>query len=205
MQHILSDQITDFTAIYDENVELVSVTRPISEELEYFADRMFASRRVVKLQWQQQAMDTELPSQMLETSLGINEGVTKLAKIIILTNEILYELIGCKEIGVRVATLNTPMCPRFHVDSVVCRMLITIGGPGTEWIANYDVDRILLADRASEAAPIKNGKEIQRVTPGSMALLKGGTWHKDFAGVVHRSPHQEIERLLISFDPIYSI
>ena len=48
MQHILSDQITDFTAIYDENVELVSVTRPISEELEYFADRMFASRRVVK-------------------------------------------------------------------------------------------------------------------------------------------------------------
>ena len=84
-------------------------------------------------------------------------------------------------------------------------MLITIGGPGTEWIANYDVDRILLADRASEAAPIKNGKEIQRVTPGSMALLKGGTWHKDFAGVVHRSPHQEIERLLLSFDPIYSI
>ena len=205
MQHVLSDQITDFTAIYDENIELVSVTQPKLEQLECFSDQIFMSRKVVELQWQQPPLDIELPARELRAAIGNCDGIALLAKEIMNINEILHELLGCKEVGVRVATLNAPMCPRFHVDSVVCRLLMTIGGPGTEWIASDDVDRTLLADRDSDSIPIKDGQEIQQVTPGSMSLLKGGTWQKAFAGVVHRSPHQKGERLLLSFDPIFSI
>ena len=46
---------------------------------------------------------------------------------------------------------------------------------GTEWIASNDVNRKLLADRDTDAIPIKDGKEIRRLRPGSMSLLKGGT------------------------------
>ncbi|HAK52328.1 MAG TPA: hypothetical protein DCM54_10575 [Gammaproteobacteria bacterium] len=35
-------------------------------------------------------------------------------------------------------------------------------------------------------------------------MLKGGNWQDDFSGVVHRSPHQEGERLLLTLDPIFS-
>ena len=203
MQQVISDQIMDFSAIYDKNIELVSVTRTKLEQLESLAEQVFSSRTVLDMQWKQQPMDTELPLRELRASIGDSDGVGTLAKEIIDMNELLYELLGCKEIGVRVTTLNTPMCPRFHADAVVCRLLITIGGPGTEWIASNDVNRKLLADRDTDAIPIKDGKAIRRLRPGSMSLLKGGAWQKEFAGVVHRSPHKEGQRLLLSFDPIF--
>ena len=39
---------------------------------------------------------------------------------------------------------------------------------------------------------------------GNWSLLKGGAWDDRFDGVVHRSPHEAGERLLLSFDPIFT-
>ena len=204
MQQIISDQIADFTAIYDEEVELVNVSRPKSEQLENLADQLFASRRVLELRWQQDALDPGPAERELQTSLDNGDSVAALAREIAFVNEVLHELLGCKEIGVRVTTLNSPMCPRFHIDAVVCRMLITVSGPGTEWIACNDVDRGVLADRSSDVTPIRDGGEVKQFSSGSMSLLKGGTWQRGFDGVVHRSPHDREQRLLLSFDPIFS-
>ncbi len=204
MQQIVSDQIADFTAIYDEEVELVNVSRPKSEQLENLADQLFASRRVLELRWQQDALDPGPAERELQASLDNSDSVAALAREIAFVNEVLHELLGCKEIGVRVTTLNSPMCPRFHIDAVVCRMLITVSGPGTEWIACNDVDRGVLADRSSDVNPIRDGGEVKQFSSGSMSLLKGGTWQRGFDGVVHRSPHDREQRLLLSFDPIFS-
>ena len=204
MQQIISDQIADFTAIYDEEVELVNVSRPKSEQLENLADQLFASRRVLELRWQQDALDPGPAERELQTSLDNSDSVAALAREIAFVNEVLHELLGCKEIGVHVTTLNSPMCPRFHIDAVVCRMLITVSGPGTEWIACNDVDRGVLADRSSDVTPIRDGGEVKQFSSGSMSLLKGGTWQRGFDGVVHRSPHDREQRLLLSFDPIFS-
>ena len=204
MQQIISDQIADFTAIYDEEVELVNVSRPKSGQLENLADQLFASRRVLELRWQQEALDPGPAERELQASLDNSDSVAALAREIAFVNEVLHELLGCKEIGVRVTTLNSPMCPRFHIDAVVCRMLITVSGPGTEWIACNDVDRGVLADRSSDVPPIRDGGEVKQFSSGSMSLLKGGTWQRGFDGVVHRSPHDREQRLLLSFDPIFS-
>ena len=203
MHCLLSDRTGDFAAIYDENVELVSVARPASSSLDALAEHLFASRRDVQTQWEQAARDADAPMAALSESVDA-ERLGALSKEITLASDMLSELVGCERIGIRVTTLRRPMCPRFHVDHVPCRMLVTIGGPGTEWIASGDVDRALLAARDTDAPPIRRGGDIKRLATRSWSLLKGGAWDDRFGGVVHRSPQETVERLLLSFDPLFT-
>ncbi|MEM6709971.1 MAG: DUF1826 domain-containing protein, partial [Pseudomonadota bacterium] len=130
------------------------------------------------------------------------EGLDALCTELELASDVLTELLGCARIGFRVVTLNRPMCPRFHVDQVQARLLITIRGPGTEWIPSNHVDRSAFADRNNQQPPIQTGERIKQFEAGHWALLKGGAWNDDFRGVVHRSPQSDRPRLLVSVDPI---
>ncbi|MBO6701154.1 MAG: DUF1826 domain-containing protein [Pseudomonadales bacterium] len=202
MRHLLSDHVVDFSAIYDDDVELVSIERPRSSALDALADSLFTSRKVLDIHWEQAANDAHAPFNALKNAVQ-GSWLSALSEEIIMANEILKELLGCDRVGVRVATLSSPMCPRFHVDQVPCRMLMTVSGGGTEWIASNDVVPELLANRKSSEPPLTSGGTIRQFTKGSWSLLKGGTWHDRFRGVVHRSPHQAGERLLLSFDPVF--
>ena len=202
MRHLLSDQTGDFAAIHDEDVELVSVARPASDSLEALAEQLFASRQVVQAQWEQAAGDPDAPSAALSMSMDA-DWLGALSEEVALAADLLSELVGCERIGIRVTTLRGPMCPRFHADQVLCRMLITVRGPGTEWIPSDDVNRALMADRDSDALPIRDGGGIKHLATGNWSLLKGGAWNQRFGGVVHRSPHGAGERLLLSFDPVF--
>lgn len=204
MLHCLfSDRIGDFAAIYDEDVELVSVSRPASVSLDALAEHLFASRQDVRIEWEQAGRDADAPLAALSMSIDA-EGLGALGEEIALASDMLSELVGCERVGIRVTTLRRPMCPRFHVDHIPCRMLVTIGGPGTEWIASGDVDQAILADRDTAAPPIRRGGGIRRFATRNWSLLKGGTWDGRFGGVVHRSPHETVGRLLLSFDPIFT-
>ena len=203
MRYLLSDQTGDCAAICDEHVELVSIARPAAASLEALAEQLFASRQIVQAHWEQAAGDSDAPLAALSMAIDA-DWLGALSEEITLASDLLSELMGCARIGIRVTTLRGPMCPRFHVDHVLCRMLITIRGPGTEWIASDEVNRALLADRNADAPPIQAGADIKRLPTGNWSLLKGGAWHDGFGGVVHRSPHQAGERLLLSFDPVLS-
>ena len=200
MQHIFSNQVDDLGKIFDENIELVSVDRPRSEELESLADKLFMRRTVLELDWQQETKDEGALQKKLE-ALKPQE-CAPLAREITDVNRILLQLLNCEAVRVRVTTINGPMCPKFHTDYVSCRMLITVRGPSTEWIACHDVQEEILADPKSEALPVKEGKKIRQLRSGGFSLLKGGNWQDGFRGVVHRSPHTETQRLLLTFDPI---
>ncbi|MAI42047.1 MAG: DUF1826 domain-containing protein [Candidatus Azotimanducaceae bacterium] len=204
MQHVISNRISDFKKIYRKNVELVSISHSTSDHLTRLAGRLFSSHKTLELKWRQKATDKDSPTRELRVSIEDNEAIGSLTKEIVRTNEILYELFDCKEISIRVTTLSKPMCPKFHVDAIACRMLTTISGGGTEWISRDDVDESVLANRWLDTAPLKTGKEIRQLKTSAMSLLKGGSWQEGFEGVVHRSPHQSSERLLLSYDPIFS-
>jgi len=199
----LSDRTSDFAAIYDEDVELVSVARPASGSLDALAEHLFASRQDVRIEWEQAARDADAPIDALSACIDAGR-LGALGDEIAFATDVLSELLGCERVGIRVTTLRRPMCPRFHVDHIPCRMLVTIGGPGTEWIANGDVDRALLDDRDTAVPPIRRGGEIRRLATRNWSLLKGGAWNEGFGGVVHRSPDGTDERLLLSFDPIFT-
>jgi len=203
MRHLLSDQTGDFAAIYDEDVELVSVARPAAASLEALAEQWSASRQVVQAQWEQAAGDLDAPPAALSMSIDADR-LGALSEEITLASGMLSELVGCERVGIRVTTLRGPMCPRFHADQVPCRMLVTIRGPGTEWIPSDDVNRALLASRDTDAPPIRDGGDIKHLATGNWSLLKGGAWDGRFGGVVHRSPHGAGERLLLSLDPVFT-
>lgn len=104
------------------------------------------------------------------------------------------ELFEPPEIGLRVATLDRAMCPRFHVDRIPVRMIATFCGPGTEWLPNALVDRNRLGAREPGKPPATGAGIPEPVTPcslsaGDVALMKGENWvGNEGNGLVHRSP-----------------
>ena len=203
MRQVISDQLGDFATIYEEDVEIVSVTRPQASISEDLSERLIHSRQVPQLRWIQPADDPEAPASELPATIDADIH-SALSDEIAEASEVLGVLLDCKTIGVRLVTLNAPMCPRFHVDFIPCRMLITLSGIGTEWIPNSDVDWNAFADLDTMAPPVQPNGEIRQLSAGQWSLLKGGAWHDHFGGVVHRSPHEDGDRLLLSLDPIFS-
>ena len=203
MRHLLTDRVGDFTAIYDDDVELISVARPTSEPDPEGAGGLVAAHRDISENWTQSPGDHQTTADRLAASIEA-KALPALSTSVSEATEVLGDLLGCPEVGIRVTTLRRPMCPRFHVDQVPCRMLITFLGPGTEWIPHDDVDAGQLDDRRTDVVPVRPGRTPQLLATGSWSLLKGGTWDERFHGVVHRSPHYRGERLLVSLDPMFT-
>jgi len=117
----------------------------------------------------------------------------------------LFEL---KRVGLRLTVLNRAMCPRFHVDRVPTRLVTTFQGTATEWLPHQAVNREKLGlgnngKPDSESGLYKNSHDIQQLSCGEVALLKGELWEgNENAGLVHRSPALPADesRLLLTLD-----
>jgi hypothetical protein len=204
MNSVIGDHITCFTYIHLDDVELVSVKRRKFDTIKDLSTNFIKSREVLKLQWHQDLNDSRTIQEILPESVE-TPFRSMLIDLILGSGEVLGSLVDCKKIGVRIATLRSPMCPLFHVDNIKCRMLITLCGEGTQWISNQDVDWEIFLDRENKDIPIKENADIKQLATGHWSLLKGGSWNDNFNGVVHRSPHDEIDRLILSIDPIYDL
>ncbi len=204
MNSVIGDQLACFKDIHLDDVELVSVKRQKFDTIKDLSTNFIKSREVLKLQWHQDLNDfrtiQEIFPESVETSFR-----SMLIDLILESGEMLGSLVDCKKIGVRIATLRSPMCPLFHVDNIKCRMLITLCGEGTQWISNQDVDWEIFLDRENKDIPIKENADIKQLATGHWSLLKGGAWNNNFNGVVHRSPHDEKDRLILSIDPLFGL
>jgi hypothetical protein len=122
--------------------------------------------------------------------------------------ELLDDLVEAPEVGLRLCALGHAMCPRFHVDRVPLRLLCTYAGPGTEWLADADVDRALLRAQVGEAMcdpAMRAGASVRRLAPGYVGLFKGEAWPGRVGrGAVHRSPScgGRGRRLFLSLEPL---
>ena len=122
--------------------------------------------------------------------------------------ELLDDLVEAPEIGLRLRALGHEMCPRFHVDRVPLRLLCTYAGPGTEWLAETDVDRALLRAQVTKGAcdpAMRGGAEVRRLAPGHVGVFKGEAWpERAGRGAVHRSPScgGRGRRLFLSLEPL---
>ena len=204
MNSVIGDQIACFTDIHLDDVELVSVKRQKFDTIKDLSTNFIKSREVLKLQWHQDLDDSWTIQENLPESLETSFR-SMLINLILESGEMLGSLVGCKKIGIRIATLRSPMCPLFHVDNIRCRMLITLYGEGTQWISNQDVDWEVFFDRENIDIPSKENANIKQLATGHWSLLKGSAWNNNFNGVVHRSPHDEKDRLILSLDPIFDL
>ena len=92
---------------------------------------------------------------------------------------------------------SKPNCPRFHSDYVSMRLICTLFGPGTQWLNHSDVAR------AKDGAIEQNYSTdvIQQLPESCVGLFPGNAYisEKD-CGVVHRSPPDEVDRILVTLD-----
>ncbi len=123
--------------------------------------------------------------------------------------EVFAALTECARVGVRLAVTGAAMCPRFHVDHVGLRAVVTLLGPGTEWLDHRDVDRTRLGHRAgglsdARSGLMRAGAVVHRASVGDLVVMKGAAWpdHAERAAV-HRSPSGEgARRVVVTLDAL---
>ena len=178
--------------------------------------------------WQRQLSDSvkDTVNQLIDNDITISSTVQPDTVISTLTDnrlsitnpslsELVFELVDtfCRlfeqsHVGLRISTLHNAMCPKFHVDRLPCRLVTTLHGVGTEWLPHDVVDRSKLGTGSLGLPDDRSGlynssTDIQQLTTGDVALLKGELWKgNEGAGLVHRSPTvcPSEKRVLLTLD-----
>lgn len=93
-----------------------------------------------------------------------------------------------RQFQVTLARTSDQMCPLFHVDYVSLRLIVTLLGPGTEWLANNHVNRKHLG-KGNNHRVLRDDALIQQLKTFQVGLLKGEEYPGNHGkGLVHRSP-----------------
>lgn len=186
------------TEIFREDVNLTVWQRELSQDCREFADQ-FAARvgkynRFVALENSLSIWEL-LPKWALELK-GIESWLADVEDVI----DMYRCLFEPDALGVRLQVLDTTMCPRFHIDRVPARLLVTYSGRGTEWIDERDVLRPSSPGQLPEQSVPTHS--IKHIPTGAVAILKGEAWvGNEGRGIVHRSPAPgSAPRLLLSLD-----
>ena len=200
MKAVFGNSFYDFEYLILKQVEVVGVLPEKFEEIISFAKKVAKNKKNLELEFSYPFnQDKELES-FFSKSLDMND-VALITNPIVEVSKILRKLTKCKKVNIKLTSLRSPMCPIFHVDNIPCRFLVTLYGSGTEWIPHDEVDWKIFDEKDSNKNPLKDRSKIKNFKTGEWSLLKGGSWQENFNGVVHRSPHNNEERLLLSIDP----
>ncbi|MFI3136436.1 MAG: DUF1826 domain-containing protein [Methylococcaceae bacterium] len=203
----VSQHIADLAEIYNADVNLCIAQRAVASELETFVKSLLASGTELSLV--EHLTFKSFDFYGLLPQLAHLPGHRAFCADIATLSALYADLFGLQGIGLRLRTLDKPMCPKFHVDSVTCRLVCTYGGIGTEWLADNDVNRTKLGMGSGGLSDAESGfllreDAIQTMSAYAIGLLKGSAWEgNEQHGAVHRSPQvtsQSPRRLLLTLD-----
>ena len=188
-------ELADLVEIFDSGVQVCAWQRQIDPAIEAYLsglDRTGNLQILETLSMADQANLDRLPEAPGRASL-----IDDLSAL----REIVCELLGCPEVGLRFARVGHAMCPGWHLDRTSIRLVCTYQGPGTQWLDNQDVDRSDLHN-----SRMRENTAVQATT-GEIVLLKGTLWQDNGAlGAVHRSPELAPDtalRTLVTLDPLW--
>lgn len=191
--------------IYQDDANMVIWQRDLSPEL------TSAVSEFLKIHTKTAAVLAVTPEdtqQVLAEAFGKSEPISVLSNDIALLVDMFCCLFDLKRAGLRLTVLDRAMCPRFHVDHIPCRLVTTYHGIATEWLNHDAVDRSKLGagnqgKTDEESGLFKSPQDINQLTVGDVALLKGENWDETKGGgLVHRSPpvKADEQRLLLTLD-----
>lgn len=194
-----------FTDIYREDTNIVVWQRDVSNELNTAVNHFLKnhSKKTAIL-----AVTPENTHKVLCDTFGESNMMTALSDDITLLVDMFCCLFDLECAGLRLTVLDRAMCPRFHVDRIPCRLVTTYQGIATEWLNHNVIDRSKLGagnegKSDEESGLFKSVEDINRLSEGDVALLKGENWDDtQGAGLVHRSPAVTTGecRLLLTLD-----
>lgn len=191
--------------IYRHDSNIVVWQRDLSDELKHSVNNF------LKHQSTRSRLLTVTPEntqEILKEVFGEAEMMRSLYEDIALVVDMFCCLFELSHAGLRLTILDSAMCPRFHVDHVPCRLVTTYQGIATEWLNHETTDRTKLGagnqGKTDELSGLfKSQHDVNRLTEGDVALLKGENWDEcSGTGLVHRSPQVAANerRLLLTLD-----
>ncbi|MEM7018704.1 MAG: DUF1826 domain-containing protein [Pseudomonadota bacterium] len=200
-----SEQPAVFTDFFRKDTNITIWRRSLSSQLQsslvqFLEDNAYLQEEIVVTP---QNAFTSI-SKLFSTSACKTELSEDIAELV----DMFCTLFELEQAGLRLKVLHKPMCPRFHVDNVPCRLVTTYQGIATEWLPHDAVDRTKLGT-GNNGLPdelsglFQNEQDIRQLTSSDVALFKGELWpgNKN-AGLVHRSPSlpSRERRLLLTLD-----
>lgn len=202
---VISNLPDVFTKIYDEQVNIAIWQQGFSAALLDSAQSLI--RQQPNFKAVMVVTPDETPTHLAEHLQGI-EGKSELCRHVSLLVDMFCTLFDLKNVGLRLTVLEHPMCPKFHVDKIPCRLVTTFIGQGTQWLTNQAVNRTKLGASShgltdEESGIYQDHKDIKQLSVGDVALLKGESWFNNTGGgLVHRSPFvgKNERRLLLTLD-----
>ncbi|WP_166420240.1 DUF1826 domain-containing protein [Pseudoalteromonas sp. Z1A8] len=195
--------------IYNEDTNIVIWQRSAAEKLTKAVNTLIATSTLKPLELAVSPDDAfDQLIKELKPEDNNRDEVNTLCEDIALLVEMFCCLFDLKRAGLRLKVLDKPMCPRFHVDKIPCRLVTTYQGVATQWLNHSDVNRSKLGTGNlgkpdEESGLFKSLSNINQLTKGDVALLKGEYWNdNEGAGLVHRSPPVAAneQRLLLTLD-----
>lgn len=188
-------ELADLVEIFDPRVQVCTWQRQIDPAIEAYLAKLHQTGELQVLESVAPAAQPKLDC------LPAEPGRASLIDDLSLLCEVVCELLGCCEVGLRLARVGHAMCPGWHVDRVGVRLVCTYQGPGTQWLDDQGVDR-----RDLRSSRMEKGGFIQ-AAPGEVVVLKGALWQDNQAlGAVHRSPQvapDAASRTLVTLDPVW--
>jgi len=197
--------------IYNQDTNIVIWQRDLEQTLTSAVNTFFSANALKPIELAVSPDDAfDQLIKALKPEDNNRDEIKALCEDITLLVEMFCCLFDLKHAGLRLKILDKPMCPRFHVDKIPCRLVTTYQGVATQWLNHSDVNRSKLGTGNlgkpdEESGLIKSLNNINQLTEGDVALLKGEYWDEnEGAGLVHRSPPlagtNSAPRLLLTLD-----
>lgn len=202
LQAVSSADLECWTRIYEPEINVAISARTPDVELQQFAQAAAQLSLGIALS----LSDIDALDKQLKGPIRSLPGYFAWLQDVGYWIEALKCLFDAETVGLRLRTLDGAMCPRFHVDNTLVRLVTTYGDPSTEWLANEDVDRRKLGPRLHPLNDNEAGlycNAVRRLPPFSVTLMKGEAWEgNEGRGFVHRSPPllPSQRRLLLTLD-----
>ncbi len=206
-QAYLSDDVADLAQIYQPGINLCLIERQADNELSSFVEHVL--RRSNSIGFVESIDFASFDFFRLLPQTGHLPGYREFCKDVAALTALYCDLFELKRVGLRLNTLDHAMCPKFHVDSVTCRLVCTYGGVGTEWLEDAYADRRKLGSGSGGLSDelsglILDNNAIHKMPPYAIGLLKGRLWEgNEQHGAIHRSPTltpNSPRRLLLTLD-----
>jgi len=203
----LSDNLADLAQIYQSAINLCVVQRQVDNELKSFVGHLLKLPNPISFVESIDFASFNFFNLLPHT--GHLPGYRAFCKDVASLTALYCDLFELKRVGLRLRTLDHAMCPKFHVDSVTCRMVCTYGAVGTEWLEDAYIDRSKLGSGSDGLTDERSGlimdtHAIQAMPGYAIGLLKGSCWEgNELHGAVHRSPQltpDSPKRLLLTLD-----
>lgn len=206
-QAYLSDDVADLAQIYQPGINLCLVERQVDNELSRFVEHVLRLPNPIVFVESIDFASFDFFS--LQPQAAHLPGYRAFCNDVAALTALYCDLFELKRVGLRLNTLDHAMCPKFHVDSVTCRLVCTYGGIGTEWLEDAYADRRKLGSGSGGLSDELSGlildtNAVHKMLPYAIGLLKGGLWEgNEPHGAIHRSPKLALNsprRLLLTLD-----